>query len=360
MKPMRSRYVIVWLALVLFPVVKPVQAQERIEWGQRTADAIDTLQTWYDPATGLYKTTGWWNSANAITTLADYAGVIRTKRFNPVFANTFTAAQHKYLGFINDYYDDEGWWALAWIEVYDRTQQHRYLRMAESIFADMRGGWSDTCGGGIWWSKERKYKNAIANELFLSVAAHLAERARTAQERNEYLSWATREWQWFLASGMINGDHLVNDGLTSACSNNHRTTWTYNQGVVIGGLAELSRAEHDTALLTEAQAIAHAALAAPELRDEHGILREPCEPNCGRDGSQFKGIFVRNLRALNEASPQPEYRALADANAESIWQGAQQPGKRLGLMWAPPYGPVTASTQSSALDALVMAISTGG
>jgi predicted alpha-1,6-mannanase (GH76 family) len=361
MKLIRSRYAIASLALVLVLVLvlvaEPAHAQERIDWGQRTTDALETLQTWYDPATGLYKTTGWWNSANAITTLADYAGVIRTKRFNPVFATTFTAAQHKYPGFINDYYDDEGWWALAWIDVYDRTLQRRYLRMAESIFADMRSGWSDTCGGGIWWSKERKYKNAIANELFLSVAAHLAERARRARERKEYLSWAAREWQWFSASGMINDDHLVNDGLTSACANNHRTTWTYNQGVMIGALVELSRAQHDPAFLTEAHAIADAALAAPALRDAHGILRETCEPKCGGDGSQFKGIFVRNLRTLCEAAPQPEYRAFVDANAKSIWQGAQEPGKRLGLMWAAPYGTVNASTQSSALDALVTALS---
>src|ERR1700691_4661663 len=100
MKLIRSRYAIASLALVLILVLvaERAHAQERIDWVERTADAIDTLQTWYDPATGLYKTTGWWNSANAITTLADYAGAIRTKRFNPVFANTFTAAQHKYPG----------------------------------------------------------------------------------------------------------------------------------------------------------------------------------------------------------------------------------------------------------------------
>ena len=126
---------------------------------------------------------------------------------------------------------------------------------------------------------------------------------------------------------------------------------------MIGALVELSRAQHDPAFLTEAHAIADAALAAPALRDAHGILRETCEPKCGGDGSQFKGIFVRNLRTLYEAAPQPEYRAFVDANAKSIWQGAQEPGKRLGLMWAAPYGTVNASTQSSALDALVTALS---
>jgi len=200
---------------------------------KRAALAVKGLQSWYNKSTGLYGTTGWWNSANAITTLADYAGVSGSNKFNGVFKNTFSAAQKTSSGFINHYYDDEGWWALAWIDVYDRTHQQRYLNMAESIFANMAGGWSNNCSGGIWWSKDRKYKNAIANELFLSVAAHLAQRAATPEARGIYLQWANREWQWFSHTGMINSRHLVNDGLDAHCRNNGKTTWTYNQGVIL-------------------------------------------------------------------------------------------------------------------------------
>jgi predicted alpha-1,6-mannanase (GH76 family) len=348
------------LVLATWLAVGSAHDQATANWNQRTAEAVNTLQSWYDPGTGLYRTTGWWNAANAITTLADYADAIHSKQFDPVFANTFRAAQRKYPDFINKYYDDEGWWALAWIDVYDRTHGRRYLSMAQSIFRDMSGGWSETCGGGIWWSKDRKYKNAIANELFLSVAAHLAQRASNAQERERYVAWARRDWQWFLASGMINADHLVNDGLTGACRNNNETTWTYNQGVILGGLAELYRTEQDSALLAEGEAIAAAVLTGPALRNAEGILREPCEPRCGGDGSQFKGIFVRNLRALDEVAPKPEYRAFVVANAASLWNGARPPGERLGLMWAAPYGTVDASTQSSALDALVAAMEMDG
>ena len=106
----------------------------------------------------------------------------RTHAYDATFANTFDKAQHASAGFLNDYYDDEGWWALAWIDVYDLTHEERYLGMAVAIFKDMAQGWDGTCGGGIWWSKERKYKNAIANELFLSVAAHLARRAKDGKE----------------------------------------------------------------------------------------------------------------------------------------------------------------------------------
>ncbi|HEY1744283.1 MAG TPA: glycoside hydrolase family 76 protein [Granulicella sp.] len=338
------------------PKAEVAAHSESASWNQRSSLAIHSLQSWYDEQTGLYKTTGWWNSANAMTTLADYSRVTGSREFDSVFRNTLSAAQKTAPGFINRFYDDEGWWALAWIDEYDVTHDQQYLTMAESIFTDMSGGWSDTCSGGIWWSKDRKYKNAIANELFLSVAAELAVRAKSTQSRTQYLSWAHREWQWFSHSGMINADHLINDGLDANCANNHQTPWTYNQGVIIGGLTELYKADHDSALLSEAHIIATATLASPTLIDKHGILHEPCEPNCGGDGSQFKGIFVRNLLSLDEVERRPRYENFINTNANSIWAGTQPPDYHLGLIWAAPSGVVNASTQSSALDVLVAAM----
>lgn len=323
---------------------------------QKATLAVNALQSWYDEDSGLYRTTGWWNSANVITTLADYSRITGSKEYDSVFPNTLSAAQKTSPGFINRFYDDEGWWALAWIDVYDLTGNEQYLSAARSIFTDMTGGWSTACSGGIWWSKDRKYKNAIANELFLSVAAHLATRVKSRRDRAEYLAWATREWQWFSRSGMINADHLVNDGLDDKCANNHQTTWTYNQGVIIGALAELYRANHDATILSEARTIAEAALSAPALIDAHGILHEPCEPNCGADGTQFKGIFMRNLGDLDAIAPQPQYEKFIFKNADSIWAGARPPNYYLGAIWDAPSGISNASTQSSATDTLVAAL----
>lgn len=183
------------------------------EHARNLSAAIDRLQAFYNPKTGLYETTGWWNSANAITVLIDYARVGRTKRYDAAIANTFAVAPKRFPNFLNDYYDDEGWWALAWIDACDLTHSADYLAMAKTIFADMADGWDDTCHGGSWWSKERNYKNAIANELFPSVAAHLGNRTHGA-ERNFYKTWSEKEWAWFLQSGMINSDGLINDGLS--------------------------------------------------------------------------------------------------------------------------------------------------
>jgi predicted alpha-1,6-mannanase (GH76 family) len=332
-------------------------AKEAISYHQQAALGIARLQAWYDPATGLYKTTGWWNSGNAITTLADYTRVTGDKQYTDVFPTTLSAAQHKFAGFLNDYYDDEGWWALAWIDVYDINRDPRYLHMSASIFEDMAKGWDTTCSGGIWWSKERKYKNAIANELFLSVAAHLLTREKDKKQQVYYLDWANREWQWFANTGMINSDHLINDGLDAHCANNHKTTWSYNQGVILGGLSELYTRTHDSSLLVQANSIASATLTSPILTDVHGILHDPCEPNCGGDGTQFKGIFTRNLALLYHVSPSPQYKEFLLANADSIWAGMKPPDYGIGIAWMTPYGTIDASTQSSGEDALIAAAS---
>jgi predicted alpha-1,6-mannanase (GH76 family) len=315
--------------------------------------AAAALQSFYDPTTGLFPTTGWWNSANALTALVDYSA--RTGSSSYVGDVTVTFDKNGAQSFLNNFYDDEGWWALAWIAAYDLTHDGRYLSMAETIFADMAGGWDTTCNGGIWWSKDRTYKNAIANELFFQVAIRL--HARTADDAGPggYLDWATREWKWFDASGMINGSSLVNDGLDASCKNNGQTTWTYNQGVVIGALVDLSHQTSDATLLARAQAIGDASIA--KLVDAQGVLHEACEPSCGGDGPQFKGIFMRHLAELAAASGAPRYEAFLAKNADWIWNAARGgSGNQLGLTWSGPFDSADASRQSSALDALDAAI----
>lgn len=329
----------------------PAQTSDRL---QQTTDGINTLQSWYTQSTGLYQTTGWWNSANAITVLANYSRISHSKSYESVFANTFQQAQKTSAGFLNNFYDDEGWWALAWIDVYDLTKNPQYLAMARSIFADMANGWDSTCSGGIWWSKDRKYKNAIANELFLSVAAHLASHSSNAKERAQYVAWAQKEWAWFSNSGMINAQHLINDGLDLAtCKNNQGTTWSYNQGVVLGGLTELNKIAPDPVLPTTAQAIANAALT--NLTDAN-IMHDTCEPKCGGDGVQFKGIFVRNLMELDDSFSDTRYKQFVEANAESIWNHSQGPNYQFGQVWSGPFDVGSAGSQSSALDAFVAAV----
>jgi predicted alpha-1,6-mannanase (GH76 family) len=324
-------------------------------YAQQTAAGIQTLQQWYVKATGQYASpAGWWHTANAITVLADYEQLTGSMAYNGVLANTFVAAQSTHPGFVNMYHDDEGWWALAWIKAYDVTGNAKYLSMAESIFTTIRGAWDSTCGGGVWWDTAKTYKNAIPNELFLTIAAKLANRTTGSAHAN-YLAWARKEWAWFKASRMINASNLINDGLNStnpnACTNNGGTPWTYNQGVIVGGLVELYRADQDPSLVPEAETIANAAIA---NLTRNGILTEPGGVS-GGDAPQFKGVFMRNLMALYAQDHNLKYQAFADANAKSIVADDQGPNSEFGAYWQGPFDSADATRQTSALDALIAA-----
>ncbi len=350
--------------------------------------AITALQHWYNETTGLWETTGWWNSANALTILADFVAVDSSLDIvaSHVFQNTFSQAQKASLAtvkimtpysvttytgpdflpgivapnngfadFLNDFYDDEGWWALAWLKSYDLTKQHQYLQTAIDIFDDMRKGWGGPCGG-LWWNKQHSYKGAIENSLFLTVAAQLANRA---SNKNYYLDWAKKEWDWFKSTGMINDDYNINNGVNlTTCRNDNGLVWSYNQGVILGGLLELDKAAPDKSYLVMAEQIALAGI--KFLSDSKGILHDPCEPNCGGDGPQFKGIFMRNLQKLQLAVPNNQFKTFINENARSIWLNDRATNNQLGLLWSGPFTGATASTQSSASDALVAALATGG
>ncbi len=332
----------------------PPLTTSRADSIERARTAAAALLPLYDRNTGLFSTTGWWNSANAITALADESRVANDLTVRWLFPDAFHRAPIRFPAFLNEFYDDEGWWALAWLDVYDLTphtrQAKQYLRTSEVIFDDMTGGWDDTCGGGIWWKKDSHYKNAIANELFLSVAANLALHTH-GKQRTRYLDWANREWSWFSHSGMINSEGLINDGLDSSCHNNGKNTWTYNQGVVLGGLVALSLAKRQPDLLITANQIATAALT--HLIDPQGVLHDPCEPDCGEDGVQFKGIFNRNLAQLQAVTANPAFVHFLQTNATSLWVHARTPTNRFSTVWTGPPAEANAGAQISALDALV-------
>ena len=324
--------------------------------------AVAALQRWYKPRTGLWKTAGWWNCANALTAVIQHSQRTGERRYLHVIETTHRRAHRVNPGFSNEYYDDDGWWALAWIAAFDLTGEAKYLDLARTLFAGMAAGWDDVCGGGLWWTRKKTYKNAIPNELFLLIAGRLHQRtASPGHGGSGYLDWALREWQWFSASGLIGPAGLVNDGLTADCTNNGGPAWTYNQGVIIGGLVVLHEITGDGAYLGQADAIAAAALR--DLTVPPGILAEPEERRAvGRrdDQAQFKGIFVRNLYELYRHSPRAEYRDFILANATSLWRNSRNRHNQVGLAWAGPFDRADASRQGSALDALNAAVGVTG
>lgn len=318
------------------------------------------IHHWYNTTSGLWDTTGWWNSANTLTTLGNLVFLDHSIKpeITDIFTNTFHHAQNTAPGFIGEFYDDESWWALAWINAYDLTNNTGYLSQAARLFTDLTTGWGTSTCGGMWWNKKNTEVNAITNALFLSVAAHLA--TRIPDRSSYYLSWAEKEYDWFLNSGLINAQHNINDGLDlHNCTNNNGTIWSYNQGVILGALVELNKLAlpGSSSRIVLAKSVARAAIThLSSTHDATGVLRDVCDPTCDVTGAQFKGIFMRNLQRLQHASPDPEFARFIAANAHSIWtRDRDKTNNTLGDAWEGPFTDASASTQTSALDALIAA-----
>ncbi|MFD3406751.1 glycoside hydrolase family 76 protein [Kribbella sp. NPDC058693] len=331
----------------------------------RAGAAAEALMYSYQPNTAWWLSS-WWNSAVAVTTLMDYQQ--RTRRtdlrwiVNEVFEKNkgvFPAGQKSgdalEGNFISRAIDDTEWWGIAWVEAYDLTGDRRYLDMAVTIANYVQGYWdTGTCGGGVWWDRERTYKNAVTNGLYIRLAAALHNRLAGD---TVWLQRATTGWNWFRASGMINSAGLVNDGLTGSCTNNGQTVWTYNQGLAIGGALELWRATGDSSLLAAARQLGDAAMSSP-LLSPGGILTESCDAagNCDDNQKQFKGVFMRYLMDLADSTSDATYRTYAQRQADSIWQNDRDSLNRLGQRWAGGGANVRDwRTQASALGGLLAA-----
>jgi predicted alpha-1,6-mannanase (GH76 family) len=324
----------------------------------RAAAGMAPLQAWYDATTGLWDTTDWWTSANQLETEIDYAREMGDATYFDDIDTTFVENQASNFDRFG-YYDDDGWWAIAWIKAYDLSHQQRYLDMAKTIFTRMSGGWDGKCGGGIYWASAKAgsnglmNKNAIPNSLFLQVAAKLHERTPGDAGAGSFLDWAQREWAWFKGTGMLTADGLVVDTLDSLTTCKPTgPTFTYNQGVLVGGLVDLAAGTGDATLLDQAAAIANATMT--KMVTSGGVLEEA---PCGGDiCTQFKGVFMRNLAHLYDARPSAPLQTFMRRQSDQLWSSNRNAQDQFGYEWDLPFDEATASRQSSALDALVAAV----
>ncbi len=336
---------------------------EALSWAEVTATRL--VACYYHNLTGLWKNEEAWQSGNTLESLANFISILESP-LKYVFSHTFSRTDIFAGG---GCFDDHQWWLLGWMQAYSVDSNIKYLHRAALIYDSVsKGAWKTTsCQGGLLWCPTRTYKNAITNELFLLSSMRLHPYASILGKNSTYyLDWALKEWQWFENSGMINADYLINDGLNSidnTCVNNNQTTWTYNQGVILSGLALLYNATQNSTLINIAQKIADATI--QRLTYSNGILKEPCEPNCDSDQKLFKGIFARHLSYLlpylTDSFYIQKYSSFLQQNAISLWSTSRC--ELVGLFWNSSLSnncdsARNTATTSSALDLFISAART--
>jgi Glycosyl hydrolase family 76 len=91
------------------------------------------------------------------------------------------------------WFDDNGWWGLAFVEAYRATGTHRYLADAQRALRFIAAtGWEPN-GGGIWWNTDHPYKagEALASGTLLATLLYQQTHSSFAlQEALKFLQWA--------------------------------------------------------------------------------------------------------------------------------------------------------------------------
>jgi predicted alpha-1,6-mannanase (GH76 family) len=352
---------------IFFSLLSTVNSNnEPLNWAEVTASRLVTCH--YNESSGIWIDESAWQSGNTLESLANFISLLDSP-LKYVFNQTYIKTD-MFVG--GDCFDDFQWWLLGWVQAYSVDPNIKYLQRAAGIHDVVtKRAWDTTqCGGGVFWCPVNGYKNAITNELFLTSSMRLHPYATLlGKPATYYLDWALKEWQWFENSGMINKDYLINDGLNvddNICVNNNQTTWTYNQGVLLSGLALLYNATQNATLLNVAQNIIDTTI--QHLTYPNGILKEPCEPNCDTDQKLFKGIFARHLSYLlpylTDAVHIQKYTSFLQQNALSLWTTDRcEKDGLFGLFWDNYASdscdsPRNTATTSSGLDLFISAAKT--
>ncbi len=338
--------------------VEPVAKTYTFNWNSIADSSSNALITQFFNKEGRYYNASsegstkfnYWPQAHALDVLVDAYTRTKDSRYLAHMNDWFLGVPVKNGNtFLNTYYDDMLWNALAMLRAYDATQDKKWLDATQVLWEDIKLGWSDVQGGGIAWQKKQlSYKNTPANAPAVILAARLYQRLNRPAD----LDWARKIYDWQLKTLVDPVTGFVYDGINRQNDGKIDKGWkfTYNQGLMIGAGLELFRATKAGTYLKDAIKTANFTLADPVLAAS-GLLK--AEGN--GDGGLFKAVLVRYLALLATEPAVPadsrrRYVTFLTFNAETLWQsGTQKPMIVFGPNWAnrPTDGKAELTTQLS-------------
>jgi hypothetical protein len=150
------------------------------------------------------------------------------------------------------YFDDDGWFEIAFLDAYRATGERRFLRDAEEAYRFIaEKGW-DPDGGGFWW--ETLHRHLTSEPLAAEIDTGLRLYEITGEQR--YLTSSEQWLAWANAHSWNASERLYQRNPTDG------TTMDYVEGPMIGARLELCKIRHIRGRCTGAEQLAAASLAA--------------------------------------------------------------------------------------------------
>ncbi|WP_427173514.1 glycoside hydrolase family 76 protein [Arthrobacter sp. 92] len=230
-----------------------------------------------------------------------------------------------FLTFVNNYYDDMAWLALATLRLEKLAEdsrsrgRRRNAGALKSLTLQFDSASTDDLGGGTFWSKKRDFKNTPATA---PVALYYARTGNQARAQG-LLDWLHAKL-YDPARGMYqDGLRIGRDGQVVLES----AIYTYNQGPVLAALLEVGGRDNLGRAAALVDAVA-AGLTRPVTLAAGGTAAALRCDGTG-DGGLFTGILARYLAlaAVDGRLPartRAAAAALVMATAEGLWEGRRR------------------------------------
>lgn len=303
-------------------------------WACRALDALQN--NWFpSPIAGLFTYEDWngfdgfWQNGIVLETLANYNIYTNSSRYQ----TTVLKSIRSLVQLTNAYAplpscDDELWYGLAYMRIYEATGDTNFLHRARDI---MNWSWENCwdysmkCHGGLFFDTSRNYKSTITNAEALMLSPWLYIHTK----EHVFMDNAHKLLDYILQNDIIDLDtYEVFDSIDlNSCLPNHDTLFTYECGMAVGAMVKMFTATNNHTYLSLAHKIASSNIWRLSMR---GILTESCDnTNCAeqvnKDAKSFKGIFVRNIRYLMDLSDTDErsfYQKWLQHNIDSVLSNA--------------------------------------
>lgn len=216
---------------------------------------------------------------------------------------------------INNYYDDMAWLALA-LERAARIAGVRRRKALPKLAGQFVRAWAPEDGGGIPWRKQDKFFNAPANGPAGIFLARYGDRLKLAEQIGDWIEATLIDPETYLVFDGIKAGSLV------------RAQYTYCQGVVLGLETELAARTGVEVRARHAARVHRLVAAVREHMAPAGVLAGAG----GGDGGLFAGVTARYLALVATALPgdsaddalaRDTARQIVLASAKSAWDYRQ-------------------------------------